>query len=1108
MITLLAVSAAAAPAAAQILYGGLIGNVTDRSDAAIPAARVTITHEETSASRSGTTNEAGVYQFPTLAPGVYTVAIQAPGFRAHRQTGIVVTGNSTTRVNAALEIGEVTEQVTVEANVVGLQTEGAEVRRTMDQATLTQAPLPLGRNYQVLLATLPGFSQPAATGSFPAVASRSLSYSVNGTSRQVNNIRIDGATSTNLSILNATAINPTLESIQVVDVVTGSYDAEQGLSGGAAINIQIKGGGNAFHGSAFWYHNNQRLNAYPYFSDRNEAKPKFIANQPGASVSGPIRKNRVFYFASYERTGENSNATRFLDVPTVAMRRGDLSGSPTPIYDPSSGAPFDPARPTAYAADRTPFPGNQIPLSRFSAPSRRILERPEWALPNVTGVGALGINLNYLASVPYWTKRDQVDTKVNYNLTDKWTAFHRLSYLWFDQNNPASFGILGGDAVQQTNGRTGSGFGPTYSATVSTTYVAGPSLVFDGYWGYTLQDINAYPDGAEENIARDTFGIPGTNGSTIFSGGMARIMIDGFTRLGYSQASPNFFTDHQYQYAANGNWTRGAHNLRFGFETTRFNLNEEVANPPGGIGGPTGGFNIRGDTTTLRGGPAANDYNAFGSFLLGLAREAGKNVLTVPTLKVRTQNYSLYVRDRWQVSPRLTLSYGVRWEYYPFPVRADRGLERYNFDTNEVLVCGVGSIPKDCGNSQSKRMFAPRFGIAWRATDTLVVRTGYGLTYDPFNIGRDLRGEYPTQYALTLPFPDTRAWSTTFEQGLPPVPAPPQGERLPMPLNAALLTTDQNYKRGYVQSWNFTLEKQFHRWVASAGYVATRSVRQSSFLHVNYGLPGTGNQGRLLFQKFGRSADTQIFGHIGMAKYDSLQARLQRRYQGFALDLSYTWSHSRGFKDEGSVGAPYVAIPAFWDKNYGPTDSDLRHNFAATGVVELPFGRGKRWAANGPAAALLGGWQLNAVAALQTGLPVTPTANATVLNAPNSGNFADCPGPVRKIGTPTLWWDPASLADPNRVDPRTPRFGTCGAGVLRGPGLINVDLGTFRRFSITERIDLQFRAEAFNISNTPHFANPAANISAANFGVISAVKNMGREGLDQRLIRVGLRLGW
>ena len=1098
----------AVPAKAQILYGGLVGNVTDKSDAAVSGAAITVTNQQTGATRSGASNESGIYQFLTLDPGTYTVRIQAGGFRAYSQTGVAVAGNVTTRVNATLEIGEVTEQVTVEGGAVALQTEGAEVRRSMDRTTLVGAPISLGRNYQSLLSTLPGFSPPEPTGSFAAVASRSLGFSVNGTSSQGNNIRIAGASSGNPNIISATAINPTLESIEVVDVVTGSADAEQGMSGGAAINIQIKSGTNGLHGSAFWYHNNQHLNAYPYFSDRGEAKPKFISNQPGGSIGGPILKNRIFYFASYERTGENSNATRLLDVPTAEMRRGDLSASPTAIYDPLSGAPFDPARPTAYAADRIPFANKQIPANRFSTVARRILERPEWALPNFRGVGAQGINLNYLASVPYWTKRDQLDTKVNYQLTDKWTAFHRLSYLWFDQNNPPPFGVLGGMPVQASNGRTGYGFGPTYSATVSTTYAAGPTLVFDGYWGYTLQDINAYPLGAEENFARDVLGIPGVNGADVFSGGMVRLNIDGFSFLGYSQASPNFFTDHQYQYAGNGNWTNGRHNVRFGFETLAFNLNQQVANPPGGIGGPTGGFNIRGDTTTLRGGPAANDFNAFGSFLLGLSREAGKSVLTIPRLEVRTRSYSLYVRDRWQVSPRVTLSYGLRWEHYPLPTRSDRGLERYDFDTNEVLVCGVGSIPRDCGLPQSKRLFAPRVGIAWRPTDTLVARIGYGLTYDPFNIGRELRGEYPTQYALTLPFPDTRAWSTTLDEGLPPVPPPPQGERIPMPLNAALLTIDENYRRGYVQSWNLTLEKQLGQWIASAGYVATRSVRQSAFLNVNYGLAGSGNQGRPLFQRFGRSANTAILGHIGMAKYDSLQTRLQRRFQGYTINLAYTWSHSRGYKAESSVGSPLVAIPEFWDKNYGPTPRDVRQNFAASTVIELPFGRGKRWANQGAASRLLGGWQVNSVALLQTGLPVTPSANATVLNAPNSSNFADCLGAVRKIGVPEQWWDRSALADPNQVDPRTPRFGTCGTGVLRGPGVINVDAGLFRKFRLTERIDLAFRAEAFNVSNTPHFDDPAANISSANFGVISGVKNMGRDGLDQRVIRLGLRLGW
>jgi hypothetical protein len=1100
--------AAAAPSAAQILYGGIVGNVTDKTDAAVPSASITVTNEQTSAVRTATANESGIYQFPTLLPGTYTVAVRAGGFRTYTRTGVAVSANNTTRVNATLEVGDVTEQITVEAGALTLQTEGAEVRREVDRTTLENAPIPLGRNYQTLLGTLPGFTPPQNAHSFPANPSRGLRFSVNGTSDQANNIRIDGASSYNPNLPHVTAINPTLESLEAVNVVTNSFDAEQGLAGGAAVNLQIKSGSNQIHGSAFWYHNNQRLAAYPYFSDRSQPKPKFISNQAGGSIGGPVKKNRIFYFVSYERTNENSNAQTFTDVPTAAMRQGDLSGSPAAIYDPLSGSAFDPARPNNYAADRTAFPNNRIPLNRFSRPVQKILAMPDWPLPNFPGVGALGINRNYLAGVTYFGKRDQVDSKVNYNLTDKWTAFHRLSYLWFDQNNPAAFGKLAGPRVHPTNDRPGFGYGPTYSATASTTYVVSPTFVIDGYFGYTLQDINAGPDNLEENVSRDLLGIPGTNGSTSFSGGMSRILIDGFGQLGYAQVSPVFFTDHQLQFAANGNWTRGNHAIRFGFDILRFNLNQELANAAGGFGGPAGGFQFRNATTTLRNGPAANDYNSIASFLLGLPREAGRNVLSVPRFETRASSYSLYIRDRWQISPRLTVSYGLRWEYYPFPVRPDRGLERYDFATDEMLVCGIDSIPRNCGNDESKRRFAPRFGFAWRATDKMVVRAGYGLTYDPFNLGRDLRGNYPTQFAQNLEFPDTRAWSTTLEQGLPAVPPPPQGGRIPMPSTAALLIADDNFSRGYIQSWNFTVEREIGNWIAQAGYVATRSVRQISFLDANYALPGTATQGRLLVRRFGRSATTQFVGHVGVPKYDALQTRLQRRFRGYSVNLSYTWAHTRGYGSENSTSTPRVAIPEFWRKNYGPTPSDLRHNFAATAVIELPFGRGKKWAASGLPSQLLGGWQMNTVTALHTGFPVTPVAPATVLNAPGSGNFADCVGPVRTIGDPDRWWDSSNLADPNRVDPRTPRFGTCGTGVLRGPGLVNFDLGIFRKFRLTERMDVQFRAEAFNLSNTPHFANPGADISSSGFGVVNGMQNTGREGIDQRFLRFGLRIGF
>jgi hypothetical protein len=585
--------------------------------------------------------------------------------------------------------------------------------------------------------------------------------------------------------------------------------------------------------------------------------------------------------------------------------------------------------------------------------------------------------------------------------------------------------------------------------------------------------------------------------------------LDGFSLLGNDNNSPFIGRDYQYQYVGNGNWTKGAHDIRFGADIYQLHLNQGVANAAGAVGGPAGGFLFRNATTTLNGGPAANDYNTMASLLLGLAREAGRNVLSVPEYQVRANFYSMYVRDRWQLNPRLTLSYGMRWEYYPMPGRPERGLERYDFNTNESILCGLGSTPRDCGLKQSKKLFAPRVGLAWRVSNTLVARAGYGITYDPFSLGRDLRANYPIQFAQNLAFDTARSWSTTLDRGLEATPIVAERERLPLPLTAAFITADQNFKRGYVQSWNATLEKQLGQWLGSAGYVATRSVRQTAFLNANWADLGTGQNGQQLVRRFGRNASTQFIGHLPANIYDSLQMRVQRRMRdGYQIQFSYTWSHALGYVPENSTSTPRVGHPLYWGLNYGSLPQDIRHNATASAVVELPFGKGKRWATNRMGDALLGGWQINALTRLSTGSPVTPTAPGTVLNAPGSGQFADCLGPVATVGERTRWWDRTNLADPNQVSPNTPRFGTCGTNVLRTPGLINVDMGVFRRFQINERFSVQFRGEAFNISNTPHFGNPNADISSSNFGLIGSVQNTGREGNDPRFFRLGLRIGF
>ena len=1091
---------------AQILYGTLVGNVTDGTGAVIPGAQVTITNEGTAVTREGEANAAGAYQFPTLSTGTYRVEVRSDGFSTFTTTGVAVGVNNVTRVDVELQIGEVTEVVEVSAAVAQLQTDRAEVRAEVGTKELQNVPVPLGRNYQMLLQTLPGFSPPRNAHSVPANPTRAVRYSVNGTTEQTNNVRIDGASSYNPNLTHMTGINPALESIEVVNVVSSSFDAEQGLAGGAAINLQIKSGTNEVKGSAFWYHNNQRIQAYPYFSDRDIAKPKFISNQVGGTVGGPIKKGKAFYFVSYERTSENSNATRFIKVPDAAMRAGDFSASPRPVFDPMSSAVGD-------EANRTQFPDNMIPESRINRASRILADDPDWSLPDRPGVGSLGLNRNKLAGITYAFERHQIDSKANFNFTDKWTMFARLSFFYYEQDNPAAFGKYSGISVHPTNFRTDNGFGPTYSGTISTTYVATPNLVFDAYFGSTLVDSNAFAGNLDQRLGLDLLGIPGTNGDGVpgeagtFYGGMPRMRFDGgFGNLGYQATSPFIGHDYLHQIVFNGNWTKGSHDVRFGTDTFLTQINQEVANFPGGDA-PAGGFRFR-NNTTGRPGTRTNEYNAMASFMLGLSRDSARNFLNGKNLQTRSRQYSLYIRDRWQVRPDLTLSYGTRWEYYPFPVRPTRGVERFDIDNNIMLVCGLGSVPRDCGLPQSKTQFAPRVGIAWRAADTFVVRAGYGLTYDPFNLGRDLRGNLPTQFSQRLPSPNAYSWSTTLDDGFPAIPPIPTDDRIAMPLNANVATADENYKRGYIQSWNFTLEKQFGDWIASAGYVATRSTRQSSRIEANWSDLGTGHAGRQLKMRYNRDANTLFWGTLGTPKYDSLQVKVTRRSRGgHTLNIAYTWGHGRGYTAEGSTAQPRVRHPAYYRLNYGSLNQDIRHNLVISNTYELPFGRNKRFAQSGAAAAVLGGWQINVLASLYTGRPTTPTAPTGSHNSRPSGQFADCLAPPRKIGSPDEWWDISTFADPEDQG-GTPRFGTCGSNILRGPGHINADMGIFRKFQPTERLSIQFRAEAFNVSNTPHFATPTGSISSSNFGVVTRMANTGREGNDQRVFRLGLRLAF
>ncbi|PYQ80328.1 MAG: hypothetical protein DMG03_23315, partial [Acidobacteria bacterium] len=346
-LALLALCGWPTPAGAQVLYGSLVGNVTDETGASIPGATVTITHRETAASRETVTDTAGVYRFPTV--------------------------QSATRVDAALQVGELREMVTVSAESPVLQTERAEVRAELKEREFVNLPVSLNRNYQYLFRVLPGFTPPAEAHSVPSNPSRALVFNVNGASRSSNNIRIDGVSTTNIWLPHVAAYVPALESLETVNIVTNSFDAEQGLAGGSVINVQIKSGTNQLHGSAFEYHTNEKLRTQNYFDPPGTSKGKWRYNQYGATAGGPLVRNNLFYFVSYEGTRDRQQLSKTVSVPTEAMRRGDLSASSTPIYDPMTG--------NANGSGRAAFPNNLIPAERIDPIVKRLLALIP--LPNV-----------------------------------------------------------------------------------------------------------------------------------------------------------------------------------------------------------------------------------------------------------------------------------------------------------------------------------------------------------------------------------------------------------------------------------------------------------------------------------------------------------------------------------------------------------------------------------------------------------------------------------------------------------------------------------------------------------------------------------------------------
>jgi hypothetical protein len=1048
-------------------------------------------HTGTGLTREAKTNDRGGFLFSDLQPGSYDVTVRANSFAVVTTAGLQISANAVTRADAQLQLQNLAEEVTVEASTVTLQTDRAEVRSEIDTTQVNHLPVSGVRNYTALLALVPGVTPPAPAHTLAANPQESLVASVGGQTDERNDTRIDGAGNTFIWLPRLVAYSPPLEAIETVNVVTNSMDAETGMAGGAAINVVTKSGTNSFNGTLFEHHINSALKARNVFYFDPE-KPKFNQNQWGGTFGGPIMRNKLFFFASHEQTNRESNVSRFFTVPTVEARRGDFSSYGTTIYDPLTGNPD--------GSGRTPFPNNIIPADRMSRVARQIID---W-LPLPT---SSSISSNYFASGVADFDRHSTDLKVNWNPSGRVTTFARASILKFSGWTPTPFGRASGGAIPPDLSE-GPVDGLNRSVSVGFTYTIAPTVLLDGTVGFNYVTPEALHALWGQNVGLDDLQLPGTNDpNDITYSGMPQFRISGYSTYGNpGSARPQRWHDNQRRYNANLSWTKGSHGFRFGFDLSNEHMNHWQIESGGG---PRGDFAYSGGQTAIRNGPAPNQHNAFAAFLLGLPSSVGKAVAPELPLTTRAWRQGFYARDQWQTSRDLTLTLGVRAEYYPVVTRKSRGIELYDVTTNTVRIGGVGSVPGDVGVSESLH-FAPRLGAAYRIGDRWVVRGGFGVSTDPFSLARLIRTNYPTLVAMDIVAPDSFGFVGRTENGIPPVPIPDLGNGIiAIPGNVTASTMEEDFNRGYTQSYNVTVQRELNwGFVAQAGYVGSRTVRPLLTMELNYALPGGGNAGRILNRQYGRTANTtqQLPYEDGTGRYDSLQATLTRRFSGgYQLQASYTYSKSI------SWGTSWMD-PSQFHRNRALSSFDRPHNLQIGWVAELPFGEGKPLASSGLASALFGGWQLNGMFSSYSGTPFTVSASGTSLNAPGNAQTADqVLDEVRILGGTgpgQSYFDPLAFRSITDV-----RYGNSGLNTLRGPGVVNLDLGLFREFRVRD-LEIQFRAEAFNATNTPHFNNPGANVSNMRLNADGTVNTLGgyteitSARPDERQVRLGLRVSF
>ncbi|HEX4168229.1 MAG TPA: TonB-dependent receptor [Bryobacteraceae bacterium] len=1138
----------------QTAYGSITGSALDSSGAPVSAVSVTLTSLETGAKRSITTGTDGGYQFVNVGTGNYKLEAEKQGFKHFVRQPVDVEVQNSLKIDITLQVGELSQQVEVTAQTPLLQPETSSLGQVVEQRKVNELPLN-GRNPLNLVALVPsvvpqGGSMQNPNGTNPFAWGN---YQIGGGMANQSSMLLDGSP---LYISSGQlALVPTQDSLQEFKVQTNNLPAEFDRFAGGVINMTTKGGTNELHGSAWEFLRNRDLNANDFFDNMaGVPRPSFTQNQFGVNLGGPVYiphvyngHDKTFFFVDYEgfrlRQGQSFTET----VPTLAERGGDFSnlrdasGNPVPIYDPLT---------TTSAANgqysRTQFPGNVLPVTRLNPASLQLLRL--YPLPNTTGNAFTGVN-NYVSNASVGGNNNQTVARIDQNVSDKQHIFARYSY-WGNLNlpiDPFKTGVCQDRCTEQFN---------TNNFVLDDVYSLNSTTVLDLRASYLRFSYNRTPETLGFDLSQ--LGWPSSLNSQVAYNPVPTPCISGFdpANVFCSNGTGSTIVDRNENYDVIGSLTKilGAHTIKAGGEFLRTVENYVQSN------NPTGSFNFDQNFTS------SNPLNPVGgsglaSFLLGYPSSGGAD--TPSPLAGQQLNWGAYVQDDWKVSKSLTVNLGLRWNaILPWTERHNRESFFEPNVLNPVLqqagIANYGALGLVASAERSSRyninpdykQFAPRVGLAYQVTPKTVLRAGYGISWLPPNLAGtystpdDFLGSFSTPYVASInngitPYGN---FSNPFQQGIiqPPGRNPIYQQQA---LGQGISATALNNPYGYAQQWNFDVQQElgegFMLDVAYAGSKGThlpfsgQQINQLPDQYLSLGsqllqqvpnpyagivqqgslAASTVTRGQLLLPYPQYTGVSLIGSNVGDSSYESLQVKAEKRFtNGASLLVAYT--HSKlisntdaltSWLEPGGTGGVQN-----WNNLHAErslTSFDVPDRLVVSYVLDLPFGKGRKFLSNasGFSNALIGGWGVEGVTTVQSGFPLHITTSQNLTNSYGGGSRPNVLGNASLSGSAQSrlngWFNINDFAQPaaftfgdeSRNDPN-----------LRAAGIANWDFSTFKNFPFGPdgKLNLQFRAEFFNIFNRVQFGAPGQTFGTPQFGVVSTQQNL------PRLVQFALRFAF